>query len=150
MDSGGHLSSSIDPPSPRVAVTQTTREPFRTARAMIPAARYASSSGCAHTPRIVPSSSIAPPAPSPSVSERADEVVRDRVPAEGERDHVRLRRERRTVLADPPEPEGHRGRQLLNPVPVVPGELLLVVFVNPQLQEARCVLQFGHGGSEQL
>ena len=36
---GGHFSSSIDPPSPRVAVTQTTREPLRTARAMIPAVR---------------------------------------------------------------------------------------------------------------
>src|SRR4029453_10506733 len=48
----------------RVAVTQTTREPLRTARAMIPAVRYASSSGCAHTPRMFPSSSIIPLAPS--------------------------------------------------------------------------------------
>src|SRR5919201_5035941 len=54
----GQRSSSNEPPSPRVAVMITTREPARTARAAIPAIRYVSSSGWANTPRIVPSSSI--------------------------------------------------------------------------------------------
>src|SRR4051794_3937992 len=52
----GHRSSSHEPSSPRVAVTQTTRRPSRTPRAISPAARYVSSSGCAQTPRMVPRS----------------------------------------------------------------------------------------------
>src|SRR5207245_1773462 len=50
----GQRSSSQEPSSPRVAVTHTTRCPSLTAWAMSPAVRYVSSSGCAHTPRMVP------------------------------------------------------------------------------------------------
>ena len=39
IDSGGQRSSSIDPPSPRVAVTSTTRWPASTAAAIRPAER---------------------------------------------------------------------------------------------------------------
>src|SRR4051794_1078432 len=62
----GHRSSSHEPSSPRVAVTQTTRRPSRTPRAISPAATYVSSSGCAQTPRMVPRS---PPSVIPSLLE---------------------------------------------------------------------------------
>ena len=39
IDEGGHRSSSIEPPSPRVAVTSTTRSPRSTASAISPAVR---------------------------------------------------------------------------------------------------------------
>src|SRR6478752_2750180 len=58
IDSGGHRSSSIEPPSPRVAVTSTTRWPLRTAVAISPADKKMSSSGCAQIPRIVPSAAV--------------------------------------------------------------------------------------------
>lgn len=53
-------------------------------------------------------------------------------------------------LRTPPEPERHRGRQLLNQVPVVRRELLLVILVDAQLQEVRRVLELGHGEPEQV
>ena len=54
--SGGQRTGSVTPSSPRVAVTQTTREPASTAAAISPPHRYASSSGWAQTDMIVPRS----------------------------------------------------------------------------------------------
>src|SRR5439155_16213155 len=70
-----------------------------------------------------------------SATDLADEVVGDGVAAPGDRDHVGLGGESRTVLAPGAEAKGHRKGEGRDPVVVVPGENFLVLFGDKGLEE---------------
>src|SRR5690349_9232949 len=78
----------------------------------------------------------------------ADEVVGDGVAAPGDRDHVCLGGESRTVLAPGAEAKGHRKSESAYPVVVVPGENLLVLFGDEGLEEGRGLAPFRDGVAE--
>src|SRR5262245_8724100 len=82
IDSGGHRSSSIEPPSPRVAVTSTTRFPNETAVAIRPAERKMSSSGSAQMPTLVPSDAMSVIDPPGRSSERKSAADAPDTPSE--------------------------------------------------------------------
>src|SRR6266550_2601176 len=109
-----------------------------------------SSSGCAQMPRTVPRASISviPPLPwlsnSPS-SEASHEVIGERVAAERKGDHVGFDLAGGAVLALAPEAERDGEGERLDPVPVVPGEEILIVVVDEPLQEPRSVVQLRRG-----
>ena len=115
--------SSFQRTSPRRLATaeESTKSVNRTApNALEPERRRMVGSSTSH--RGAPVSNTARANGEPESPHRPDEVVRERMPAEAQRDHVGLDRARRSVLPPPAEAERGREREWLHPIPVVPRE----------------------------